>query len=136
LRSPTEVIACPCPASSADRPQVDSSFVLRIDLVAGRVELTGTLDHRTAHLISDAVAALVRTGSPQWVLDLAGLTGCNYAGLRAIGAAYRQALRHGRRLTVVGAPPTLRAALARLRLDHHIPARDETPSTADDRAPG
>jgi anti-anti-sigma factor len=128
-------MSLPGPFPQLDRPQLDASFVLRIDLVAGCVELTGTLDHRTAHLISDAAAALVRTGSPQWVLDLAGLTGCDDVGLRAIGAACRQALCHGRRLTVVGVPPTLRAALARLGLDHDVPARDETPSAAHVRPP-
>ena len=84
--------------------QLDPPFTARIDLVDGRAELTGALDHRTAHLIGDATTALVRTSSPWWVLDVAGLTGCDHAGLRAIGAAYRKAVCHGRQLTVIGAP--------------------------------
>jgi hypothetical protein len=38
----------------------------------------------------------------------------------AIGAAYRRALRHNRRMTLTGAPPLLQQSLARLRLDHHL----------------
>jgi anti-anti-sigma regulatory factor len=68
--------------------------------------------------------------------EILGLTGYDGAGLGAIGAAYRQALSRGRRLTVIGAPPTLRAALPQLRLDNHGVTRDEAPSAADDSVIG
>jgi hypothetical protein len=50
-------------------------------------------------------------------------------GLRTIGI-YRRALRHRRQLTLVGPSPLLQAALARLRLDHHVLASEQdTPAS-------
>ncbi|WP_233517749.1 STAS domain-containing protein [Geodermatophilus marinus] len=112
-----------------------SPFAVRIDLVGGRVEVIGQLGRRTAHLVQDAVSALLQTDGAAWVLDVAGLTGCDRAGVRVIGGAYRWALRHGRRLALVGARPSLQAELARLRLDGHLlAAGDGAPSTADRRS--
>jgi len=95
-------------------------FLVRLDLVDGRLELTGRLDHRTVHLVSDAITALLRTGAERWVVDVAGLTGCDHTGLRAIGATYRRALRHDRQLTLIGASHALAVALGRLRLNNHL----------------
>lgn len=102
-------------------------FVVRIDLVGGRVQVSGRLDRRTVHLVHDAVSALLQTDCDTWVLDVAGLTGCDPAGLRTIGAVYRRALRGTRRLTVVGARPWLQGALSRVRLDSHVFAPDGIP---------
>ena len=118
-------------SSTRPLPRVDASpgrdlppLVVRLDLVGGRLELSGHLDHRTAHVVHDAVSALLHTGTPEWFLDTAGLTGCDHIGLRTIGIAYRRAVRHGRRLVVVGTAPWLQAALTRLRLDHHVLAAE------------
>jgi anti-anti-sigma factor len=104
----------------APRADAVAPLVVRLDLVGGRVELAGRLDHRSAPLLHDAVSALLRTAGDRWVIDVAGLTGCDHSGLRTIGAAYRRALRRGKRLTLVGSSPALQAALARLRLHHHV----------------
>jgi anti-anti-sigma regulatory factor len=104
-------------------------FRVEIDPAAGHVVLSGRLDRRTAHLLTDAVSVLLAGDCPEWTVDAAGLTAADHAALRAIGAAYRRAIRHGRRLTIVGTSPALHAALIRLRLDHHVlGARDRTPA--------
>lgn len=104
-----------------DRPQDGvPSFYVRIDFVGGRLEVSGRLDHRTAHLFADATRTLLSSDVDAWAVDVTGLAGCDLTGLRAISAGYRLALRHGRRLTLIGAPSWLQQALARLRLDHHV----------------
>ena len=101
-------------------PEDRADFVMRVDLDVGRVAVTGRLDRSTAHLLHDALSALLQTDHMRWQLDATALSDVDDVGLRAVGAAYRRALRHGRQLTLHGAPPALRAALTRLRLDHHI----------------
>jgi anti-anti-sigma regulatory factor len=115
------------------RPQDDaSSFFVRIDFVGARLEVGGRLFHRTTHVFTDAARTLVSTDADSWVIDVVGLTDCDLTGLRAIGAAYRLALRHGRQLTLVGAPTWLRRALAGLHLDHHVlAAGPDAPAAAD-----
>jgi anti-anti-sigma regulatory factor len=108
-------------SSSPAGPAVPGpSFLVQVDLVGGRVVLSGRLDRRTAHLLSDAVSALLVGDCPHWTVDTTALTVADHAALRAIGAAYRRAIRHGRRLTILGTSPALHAALTRLRLDHHV----------------
>jgi anti-anti-sigma regulatory factor len=103
-------------------------FGVRVDPAAGHVVLSGRLDRRTAPLLVDAVSALLAGDCPEWTVDAAELSVADHAALRAIGAAYRRAIRHGRRLTILGTSPELHAALIRLRLDHHVlGARDRTP---------
>ncbi|MGY1623543.1 STAS domain-containing protein [Geodermatophilus sp. SYSU D00965] len=103
-------------------------FRIVVDPAAGRAVLSGRLDRRTASLLGDAVSALLAGGCPEWIVDASGLTVADHAALRAIGAAYRRAIRHGRRLTILGTSPALHAALTRLRLDHHVlGARDRSP---------
>jgi anti-anti-sigma regulatory factor len=80
----------------------------------------GVPQPHSAYLVSDAVTALLRIGVQRWVIDVAGLTGCDHTGLRTIGATYRRALRHDRGVTLIGAPRPLLVALGRLRLDHHL----------------
>jgi anti-anti-sigma regulatory factor len=96
------------------------SFRVQVDLAGGRLVLAGRLDRRTAHLLSEAVSALLAGGCPHWTVDASELTVADHAALRAIGTAYRRAIRHGRRLTILGTSPALHAALTRLRLDHHV----------------
>lgn len=97
------------------------SFAIRIDLVSGCLELAGPLTHRTTHLLSDMVSTLVRAGDGGlWVVDVIGLAACDPTDLRAIGPAYRRALRHDGRMLLTGASPALRQALTRSRLDDHV----------------
>jgi anti-anti-sigma factor len=106
-------------------------FTLRLDVAGGRLEVAGELDHHTAPLVNDAIAVLAHAGTESWVLDVSGLSGHDSDCLRAISSAYRRALRTGRRMTLVGAPPSLRRALCRLRLDAHLmPARTDLPPGA------
>jgi anti-anti-sigma regulatory factor len=101
------------------------SFLVRIDVLGGRLELVGRLDRRTVHLLQDAISTLLLTDRDVWVVDATDLTACDHAGVRAIGAAYRRAVRHDRRITLTGTPPSLREDLKRLRLDHHILERGD-----------
>ena len=107
---------------TATGPPLDdrADFEIRVDLAVGRVAVIGRLDRRTAHLLRDALSALLHAEHVRWQLDVTEVTDVDDAGLRAVGAAYRRALRHGGHLTLHGAPPALRAALTRLRLDHHV----------------
>lgn len=108
----------PFPARS---PQTSAPlFTIRIHLVSGRLEVVGPLTHRTTHLFYDAVSTLLRADGDLWVVDVIGLTACDHSGLRGIGAAYRRAVRHDRRMLLLGASPGLRQALTRMRLDHHV----------------
>jgi anti-anti-sigma regulatory factor len=91
-----------------------------VDLVGGRIRLAGLLDRGTVHLFQEAVSALLDGNHDTWVVDTTDVTGCDQIGVWAIGAAYRRALRHNRRMTLTGAPPLLQQSLARLRLDHHL----------------
>jgi anti-anti-sigma regulatory factor len=93
---------------------------IRLDLVGCRVELGGPLDRGTVHLLHDAISTLLLVDGDEWVVDATCVTACDGAGIRGIGTAYRRALRHGRRLRLVGVPPVLRRELTRLRLDHHL----------------
>jgi anti-anti-sigma factor len=99
-------------------------FAVHLDLSQGQVTLTGRLDGRTAHLLHDAVSALLGSGQPHWTVEVAGLVVADHAGLRAIGRAYRRALRHNRRITLRGASPALHGALSQVHLDHHVLAVD------------
>ena len=114
-----------------DRPQKTApSLIVRIDFARARLELSGQLDRHTAHVLHDAISTLLQTDSDRWIIHVAGLTGFDPTGLRTIGATYRRALRHRRRLTLVGPSPLLQAALARLHLDHHILAPEQdTPAS-------
>jgi anti-anti-sigma factor len=111
-------------------PKAAPSLIVGIDFARARLELTGQLDHHTAHVLHDAISTLLQTDSDRWILHVAGLTGFGPTGLRTIGATYRRALRHRRQLTLVGPSPLLQAALARLRLDHHVLASEQdTPAS-------
>jgi anti-anti-sigma regulatory factor len=104
----------------AARPAAAPAFTVRVDLVAGSVELVGTLDRRTVHLFADAVRTLRAADRPEWVIDVAALEHCDVDGLRALSTAYRRALARDRRVVVRSAPPWLCRELARLRLDTHV----------------
>jgi anti-anti-sigma regulatory factor len=113
-------MSIPHPGSTGWEPRPGPSFTIHVDLVGGRIRLAGLLDRGTAPLFQEAISALLRSSHDTWVVDTAGLVGCDQIGIRAIGAAYRRALRHNRRMTLTGAPPALRQSLGRLRLDNHL----------------
>jgi anti-anti-sigma regulatory factor len=117
-----EVIRVSLPQSvPAASPHGDpSSFRIRIDLIGCRVQLAGQLDRRTVHLLHDAISSLLVTDGDVWVVDATDVTSCDRMGVCGIGVTYRRALRHGRRVKLIGAPPSLHRELTRLRLDHHL----------------
>lgn len=98
----------------------DPTFAVCIEPRTGSLRVTGRLERSTTHLFMDAVSALLYAGCPSWVVDLSELSDCDATGLRAICVAYRRALRHDRRMTLVGTPAGLRLALRRLHLDTHL----------------
>jgi anti-anti-sigma regulatory factor len=110
----------PRPQWTGSLPGSGPFFTVHVDLVSGRIRLTGLLDRGTVPLFQEAISALLRAERSTWIVDTADLIGCDQIGVRAIGAAYRRALRHNRRMTLTGAPPPLQQALARVRLHHHL----------------
>src|SRR4051794_33005661 len=96
------------------------SLLVRIDFIRARLELSGQLDRHTAHVLHDAISTLLQTDPDGWIINVAGLTGLAPTGIRTITGPSRRALRPRRQLTLVGPPPFLQTALARLRLDHHV----------------
>src|SRR3954467_169232 len=111
-------------------PKAAPSLIVRIDFLRARLELPGQLDRHTAHVLHDAISTLLQTDTDRWTIHVAGLTDFDPTGLRTIGATYRRGVRHRRQLTLVGPSPLLQAALARLRLDHHVLASEQdTPAS-------
>src|SRR4051794_9397017 len=111
-------------------PKAAPSLIVRIDFVRARLELSGQLDRHTVHVLHDAISTLLQTDTDRWIIHVAGLPGFDPTGLRTIGATCRRALRHRRQLALVGPSPLLQAALARLRLDHHVLASEQdTPAS-------
>ncbi|WP_217897280.1 STAS domain-containing protein [Geodermatophilus saharensis] len=108
--------AHPRPRPASDPPVSE----VHVDLVTGRLVMTGRLDVRTTHLLYDAISALLTARHPTWTVDVGGLTHVDDAGVRVLLGAYRRAVRHGRRITLRGASPALRHALTLLRLDRHV----------------
>jgi anti-anti-sigma factor len=103
-----------------DPPHDDVPELLaRLDLVTGDVQLVGRLDRATAHLLQDAITALLLTACPHWTIDLTATTVGDHHGLRAVAAAYRRATRNHRQLTLRGASPTLQRAALHLGGSEH-----------------
>ncbi len=111
------------------RPGDVPELSAHLDLVTGRVELVGRLDRVTAHLLHDAVSALLLTSCPQWTVDVTGATVGDHHGLRALAAAYRRAGRHHRQLVLLGSSPTVhRAALQLGGSEHAVAAGQVRPN--------
>jgi anti-anti-sigma regulatory factor len=112
-----EVTVVALPSASPTDPHYDdvSRLLARLDLATGRLELVGRLDRATAHLLHDAISALLLSSCAQWTLDLSGATVRDHHGLRAIAIAYRRATWHHRQFTLRGASPTLQRAVLQLR---------------------
>lgn len=99
---------------------VTSRLTVDSDLRLGRISLAGELDRQTAPQLLDAARRIAATEHRDWVFYTHELHFCDASGLRAIAVAYRQALRRGATMTVVGAGGWLRRALATIKLDHHV----------------
>ena len=114
-------------ASLSGRPtdSEPSALVVRVDSAASRVTLTGHLAASGIPLLHTAVSTVLRSRQTSWSIDVSALVVTDDAGLRAIVGAYRRALRHGHRLTLLGASPPLHRALTRLRLASHLLPGDE-----------
>ncbi|SDO15786.1 STAS domain-containing protein [Geodermatophilus sp. DSM 45219] len=100
----------PAEARPDDVPELSA----HLDLVTGRVELVGRLDRATAHLLHDAVSALLVTSCAQWTVDVTRATVGDHHGLRALAVAYRRAGRHHRQFLLLGASPTVQRAALQL----------------------
>ncbi|MBJ7453385.1 MAG: STAS domain-containing protein [Blastococcus sp.] len=121
--------------SRRPRPGDSSPLTVHLDLRTGRVTVIGRLDGRNAPLLHDVVSVLLGTEQPDLTVDVSGMEVADHAALRAIGDAYRRAVRHGRRITLRGASPQLRRALTRLHLDHHIFSDGAPPATGETMTP-
>jgi anti-anti-sigma regulatory factor len=106
--------------STGSPPEPGPFFTIHVDFVGGRIRLAGLLGRGTVPLFQEAISALLRSDHGTWIVDTADLIGCDEIGVRAIEAAYRRALRHGRRMALTSAPPRLHQVLARVLLDHHL----------------
>lgn len=95
-------------------------LTVSVTVATGRVTLAGDLNRRTVRHLLDAVRTLDVVGQVRWTFDVEDLTDYDDAGVRALGACYRQAVRRGAEMTVVGAADQLRTALNRVRLDRHV----------------
>jgi anti-anti-sigma regulatory factor len=117
------------PGRRRPRPGGSSPLDVHLDLPGGRLTAIGRLDGRSAPLLRDAVSVLLGTGQPTLTVDVSGMEVADHAALRAIGDAYRRALRQGRRITLRGASPQLHSALMRLHLGRHLLDDDPPPDT-------
>jgi anti-anti-sigma factor len=100
------------------------SLVIRIDATGGVLCMSGELLAATAHLLDEAITAVLQTGRRHWRADVTDLLVWDTAGLRAIAAAQRRIRAHDCRFTLVGAPPGLRRTLASLGLGHDLLGQD------------
>ena len=123
------------PSQRRPRHSGSSAFNVHLDLQTGRVTAIGRLDGRSTPLLHDAVSVLLGTEQPTLTVDVSGMEVADHAALRAIGDAYRRALREGRRITLLGASPQLRSALTRLHLGHHLVFGDAPPTTDETLTP-
>ena len=104
------------------RPGDVPELSAHLDLVTGRVELVGRLDRATAHLLHDAVSALLVAACAQWTVDVTRATVGDHHGLRALAVACHRADRHHRPLALLGASPTVRRAALQLGGSEHAVA--------------
>jgi anti-anti-sigma regulatory factor len=94
------------------------SLTVGLDLVSGRLTLSGPLGRDTIHRFRDAILTLLVCDCPRWTVDLTELTACDRTGLHALAGACRWALRQDRRIVLVGTPLWLPRKLIRLRPSH------------------
>ncbi len=110
----------PPPSPVGAVPDPRASLLVEVDVAGGRLRAAGRLDSRGIRALHTVVSDLLLTEQRDWALDVTALMVTDHTGLRAIGAAYRRMLRHGRRLTIRGASPELTRVLVRLHLGRHL----------------
>ena len=110
----------PAPTSLRCAEQEPPRLTVCVTVATGTILLTGDLNRRTVRHLLDAARTLGLLRQACWTFDVQSVTSYDDTGLRALGACYRQALRQGAHMTVVGAGDPLRAALVRMRLDRHL----------------
>jgi anti-anti-sigma factor len=96
------------------------SLHARLDVGDGTLHLAGRLDLHSVATFHAVVSRLLQDARRRWVIDVEALEYCDVTGLRALSAAYRRTLVHGRRVVVTGAAPWLCRALETIRLDSHL----------------
>ena len=94
-----------------------TGFALEVARGGQLLVLRGRLDVRVTADVRLALAAAVRDGSGDLVLDVAELGGVDATGLGVLVGAHRSAGRAGRVLVLRDVPPPLARALALTRLD-------------------
>lgn len=110
------------PFSLPDRAPPVLDVRIQFEPHLSMVRLTGELDIASAHLLLDAVGVITTTSTTEMVvLDLAGVTFCDVAGLRAIETCAVAADRAGTRLVLHQVPCLVR----RLILTSAVTARLE-----------
>ena len=113
----------PAPAPTALRPtekRPTPRLTVSVTLGSGTIILAGDLNRRTVRHLLDAARTLGLVPQASWTVDVRALTSYDESGLRGLGACYRQAVRQGIQMSVVGAGDPLRTALGRVRLDRHV----------------
>lgn len=103
------------PPTKTSLPSADPSeagLVLTLDLTAGRLLLAGELDRATCGQLVPACDAVSAASARVWVLDVAGLSFCDTAGLRALDSVRGAAADAGGAVILSGARPFLRRLLA------------------------
>ncbi len=112
-------------AESASAPGVaagrGTAFAVGLDLISGRLKVAGPLNRDTIHLFHDAIVTLLVCDGARWTVDLTQLTACGHTGAHAIAGACRGALRHSRRVVLVGTPVWLERKLPLLRHRRPVP---------------
>jgi anti-anti-sigma factor len=108
-----------------DRPHRTSSGDLSINVTRRQgqvvVEIGGELDLRTAGGLRTVLTELAADGHGHVVVDLAGVTFCDAAGLGALVAGNNRLAERGGMLRLVGVRPAQRRILHVTRLDELFP---------------
>ncbi|WP_188305434.1 STAS domain-containing protein [Streptomyces sp. CBMA123] len=86
------------------------------------VSLEGELDIATTPLVGDAVARAIAARPHRLDLDVAGLTFCDAAGVRALLQARRVCRVHHAEFRLIGIQPRFQRVLALLRVAELLPA--------------
>ena len=94
-----------------------TGFALEVARGGHLLVLRGRLDVRVTADVRLALAAAVRDGSGDLVLDVAALEGVDATGLGVLVGAHRSAGRVGRVLVLRDVPPPLARVLLLSRLD-------------------
>lgn len=111
-----------------DPVRPSSALEVRIQLAPNLplVRLTGELDLDSLHLLTDAMNSIAATSCPAElvVLDLAGVTFCDVAGLRALEQCALALEMSGKQLMLYEAPRTVTRLMAMTGIATWLPVRN------------